>query len=146
MLWTEWFMSTTTAYRHKMSVISRWLQKSSTLLHPFNAPFTVKSREPAPFFPRAIHSGSDSFSVTLPLFFSPVEGSRRRRKWIWWVLTNAWANGWNVNMLPVITHARLKAALETGDWLLEVPAIIHFKKMFCHCMFWVWPVKIASAC
>lgn len=60
------------------------------------------------------------FSVTL--FFSSVEGSLRRRKWIWWVLRNAWANGCNVNVLPVITDARLKAP-HTGDWLSDLPVI-----------------------
>lgn len=111
-LWTKGFMR----IKQQTSDIKWvWFYKDCRSLPHFYVPYCPfllsNPRQLALFFQSDLQSLC-FFSVTLPLFFSSVEGSQRRRKWIWWVLTNAWANGWNVNMLPVITHARLKAVLK----------------------------------
>lgn len=101
----------------KESGIYQWLVTRSFYIYycPFYCKFLHLSPPPTPSDLQPLCC----FSVTL--FFSSVEGSLRRRKWIWWVLRNAWANGCNVNMLPVITDARLKAprTLETGSQISQ---------------------------
>lgn len=73
-LWTMQSMSKTTGCRYKMSVPAEVFHTSVVLIVPFAGPF---------FFPERFTVTPLLNSVTLPLFFSSVEGSRRRRKWIW---------------------------------------------------------------
>ena len=69
-IWTKWFLGDTLNHKHKMSV-------------PV-VPSTVKNldRVAGTIFQSDLQL-LRFLSVTLPLFSSSAESSRRRRKWIW---------------------------------------------------------------